>query len=200
MLREIGCNYDLHLVDRFENAQKSEYYLKINPLGRIPAMAIGDIIMYESPAICIHLAELFQDAKLCPFIGDPERPLFLQWMMYLTNTLQAELMIYYHPDRHTTNPSDEQGLFMIKNSADHSIVGMMVFLNNHLEGKKYLLGETLYACDFFLLMLLIWLEDLTQPPISFSNISSYMKSLMRKESVQYVCEFEKIDISLYLSS
>jgi glutathione S-transferase len=51
VLEEFGQKYDLVLVNRAKNAQKSKDYLKINPNGRIPTLVDGDLVMFEAAAI-----------------------------------------------------------------------------------------------------------------------------------------------------
>ena len=62
MLEELGQKYDLVLVDRAANAQKSKEYLKINPNGRIPALVDGDLVMFEAAAIALHLVDQHPEA------------------------------------------------------------------------------------------------------------------------------------------
>jgi glutathione S-transferase len=64
VLEEIGIKYDLVLVDRAKNAQKSGEYLKINPNGRIPTLVDGDLVMSEAAAIVLHLVDQHDIAKL----------------------------------------------------------------------------------------------------------------------------------------
>ena len=90
LLAETNADYSLRLVDRNTNAQKSKEYLKLNPSGRIPTLVHNELVIFESPAICIYICELGSKSQFIPPIGDPRRPLFFQWLTYLNNTLQAE--------------------------------------------------------------------------------------------------------------
>ncbi len=99
LLEEIGVEYDLVLVDRAKNAQKSRAYLKINPNGRIPVLVDDDLIVSEAAAIVLHLVDQNADAGLAPKIGTPERAKFYQWLIFLTNSLQEELMTWQYPER-----------------------------------------------------------------------------------------------------
>ena len=94
LLEEIGVKYDLVLVDRANNAQKSREYLKINPNGRIPTLVDGKLIVSEAAAIVLHLVDQHADAGLAPQVGTPERAKFYQWLTFLTNSLQEELMTW----------------------------------------------------------------------------------------------------------
>ena len=102
VLEQLNQEYELVLVDRKANAQKSKEYLALNPNGRIPTLIDGDTVICESAAICLYLGENNPESKLVPNIGDPDRAEFLQWIMYLTNSLQAELMVYFYPDKYTS--------------------------------------------------------------------------------------------------
>jgi glutathione S-transferase len=99
LLREIGLPFELALVDRSRNAQKSAAYLKLNPNGLIPVLVDGELVLYETAAICLHLADTQPQAALAPALGSAERAQYYKWMVWLTNTLQATLMHYFHPER-----------------------------------------------------------------------------------------------------
>ena len=58
LLAETHADFSLVLVDRNSNAQKSKEYLKLNPAGRIPTLVHDDLVIFESPAICIYICEL----------------------------------------------------------------------------------------------------------------------------------------------
>jgi glutathione S-transferase len=101
VLEELGLTHDLVLVDRASNAQKSADYLKINPNGRIPTLVDQGLVLFEAAAIVLHLVDQHPGAGLAPKVGTPERAKFYQWMTFLTNSLQEELMIWQYPDRLT---------------------------------------------------------------------------------------------------
>ena len=78
LMAETHADYTLRLVDRNSNAQKSEEYLKLNPAGRIPTLVDGDLVLFESPAICIYICEFDAGLTFIPLLGHPNRPLFIQ--------------------------------------------------------------------------------------------------------------------------
>src|SRR5262245_63889985 len=55
LLEELGVPYALKLVDRTRNAHKAPEYLRLNPNGLIPVLVAGDLVLYETAAICLHL-------------------------------------------------------------------------------------------------------------------------------------------------
>src|SRR4029453_16696343 len=66
LLEELGAPFELKLVDRANAAHKSPEYLKLNPNGLIPVLVDGDLVLYETVAICLHLADTHPDARLAP--------------------------------------------------------------------------------------------------------------------------------------
>ena len=89
VLEEIGVPYQRVLVDRMQNAHKTPDYLRLNPNGLIPVLVDGDLVLYETAAICLHLCDTHPEAGLVPPLGTAERAHFYKWLMWLTNTLQA---------------------------------------------------------------------------------------------------------------
>ena len=113
-------------------------------------------MLFESAAICLHLSELHPSGQLIPPIGNADRALLYQWMMNLTNSLQAELMVYFYPKKncHSADASAE----II--SAQQGIIEQSLSLlndqlaKNELYDEAYLLGNSITACDYFYLFCL----------------------------------------------
>jgi len=204
ILEEIGVEFELKLVDRKSNAQKSAEYLKLNPAGRIPTLIHKDLTLFESPAICIYLAEQCTESNLIPTSGEG-RARYHQWIMYLTNTLQAELMIYFYPEKHICKSGENDHIVSAQLisekivSAQQGILkDILALLNKELEGKQYLLGDHISVCDFFFFMLAIWADELEHPPLSFANLAGYLKRLAERPSIQRACRTEGISLEEYL--
>lgn len=194
VLEALKVDFELIKVDRENNAHKSADYLALNPAGRIPTLIDDGFAIFESPAICIHLAEAHPSANLIPLIGDKNRALFFQWMMYLTNTLQAELMVYFYPEKHTT---DIQSIEAIGEAQENRITDMFKLLDKELENKDFLVGDTISVCDYFLFMLAVWADEFKTPPLSFNNLSRYLRNLAQRDAIIKVCKKEQLSLADY---
>ena len=194
LLHHLQAEYQLVLVGREQNQQQSAEYLELNPTGKIPTLVVNEQAIFESPAICIHICELHPSSELMPSIGDPKRPLFFQWLTFLNNTLQAELMVRYYPQRHT---NDEATIANVIAAQDDRIGEALGVLNNQLSGKEYLLGDTLTACDYFLFMLAEWSLPVERSPLTFTNLAAYLRRLSYHPTIVAVCEIEGIDLSAF---
>jgi glutathione S-transferase len=194
VLEELKTSFELIKVDRQNNAQKSSDYLAINPTGRIPTLVDDGFAIFESPAICIHLAEAHPAANLIPLVGDKNRALCFQWMMYLTNTVQAELMVCFYPQRHTT---EAKNIEHIIEAQEGRVTEMFKLLDGELENKDFLVGETISICDYFLFMLAVWADEFKKPPLSFKHLSRYLRKLAQRDAIIKVCKKEKLSLVDY---
>ncbi|HEX6396787.1 MAG TPA: glutathione S-transferase N-terminal domain-containing protein [Steroidobacteraceae bacterium] len=103
-LEELGLPYTMRPISLGQLEQKEEWFLKINPNGRIPAIidhANGDFAVFESGAILIYLAE--KTGKLLP--AEPKaRSRVLQWLMFQIGGVgpmmgQANVFFRYAPEK-----------------------------------------------------------------------------------------------------
>ncbi|MCJ8339863.1 MAG: glutathione S-transferase family protein [Pseudomonadales bacterium] len=198
LLEELGVEYQLMLVDRKTQAQKSAEYLKLNPTGRIPTLVDtqggSDLVVFESSAICLHLLDKHPDSQLIPDLEDPLRSKFYQWLMYLNNTVQAELMIYFYPDKHTLDASGAQA---IASRQEQRLTEMFVLLDSELANKKYLLGDQFTVCDLFLFMLADWADGFSRAPMSMKNLSRTLKLVAQRPSIVQAYKNEGRSLKLY---
>jgi glutathione S-transferase len=81
-LEEIGEPYDIHLLRLMNGDQLKPDYLAINPMGKVPALKHGDVVITEAAAICTYLADAFPRAGLSVPIGDPRRGIYLKWLFF----------------------------------------------------------------------------------------------------------------------
>src|SRR5271157_5406915 len=80
LLEELGEPYEITTMTREES--RGEEHLARHPLGRVPVLETDDGYVFESAAICLHLADLFPDAGLVPEPGTHERALVYQWTVF----------------------------------------------------------------------------------------------------------------------
>ena len=183
LLEEIGAPYELVLVDRAKNAHKSADYMKLNPMGRIPTLVDGDLVISETAAICLHLADKHPQAKLAPDLGSAERGRFYSWLMYLTNTVQAELIFYFYPEKIAGN---EAARAEIKASEEARGGGMFDTIEQTLAegGGPYLLGAQYTVLDPYLLMLGRWTRGMKRPARTLPHVGAFMARMLDRPAVQ----------------
>jgi len=92
LLEEVGEPYERVLIDISAGAQKTPEFLAINPMGKVPALADGEVSIAESAAICAYVAERHHDKNLAPPIGDPLRGKYLQWLFFSPGCIEPALI------------------------------------------------------------------------------------------------------------
>jgi glutathione S-transferase len=194
MLREIGAEFELRLVDRGQNAQKSHEYLKLNPSGRIPVLIDGDLILFETAAVALHLADKFPEADLAPAVGTAERAEFYKWIIHLTNTPQVEYRAWFYPHEHVT---DEAAAPTVKQAANERLNRMFDVISEQLGDRTWLLGERFSAADLFLFMLIRWGRGLPRPPRSIPNLNALAERVLARPAVQKALEAEGIKAPIF---
>jgi len=182
LLEEVGAPFELRLVDRKRDGQKDPEYMKVNPMGRIPTLVDGGLVLFESAAICLHLADRHPRAGLVPTVGTGERAHLYKWLMFLTNTIQPDFLAFYYPAKHTT---DADGIAAVKTAAERRLDAAYAVVNEALgKGGPYLLGETLSVADFYLLMLTRWGRAQTNQPKKLPNVRRCVDLVSDRPSVQ----------------
>jgi glutathione S-transferase len=92
LLEELGADYDVHVLNLKAGVQRQADYLAINPMGKVPAIKHGDVLVTEQAAIYMYLAELYAEAGLSPAVGDPLRGPYLRWMVFYGSCFEPALI------------------------------------------------------------------------------------------------------------
>src|ERR1700761_6195141 len=92
LLEELGAPYDLHVLNMKAGEQRQHDYLAINPLGKVPAIRHGEVLVTEQVAVFIYLADLFPKAGLTPALDDPRRGPYLRWIAYYGSSFEPALI------------------------------------------------------------------------------------------------------------
>jgi glutathione S-transferase len=92
MLEEVGCDYELEYVDLAAGVQKQAAYRKVNPMGKLPALVDGDVIVTEAAAVALYLGDRYALGRLAPAVDDPTRGTYLRWSFYAPSVIEPGCM------------------------------------------------------------------------------------------------------------
>ena len=136
LLEEIGERYELTEVAA--DQRRSGEHLRRHPLGRVPALELGDgTTMFESAAICLQLADLYPAAGLIPALGSTERALVYQWVVFAVAELEGPLFRWIGALREGTTESPARDRF----------TQAAVALESALSGGDWLLDAQFTVAD-----------------------------------------------------
>jgi glutathione S-transferase len=92
LMEETGLPYERVLTDISTGAQKAPDYLKINPMGKVPALTDGDASLGEAAAICAYVADRYPETRLAPAVTDPRRARYLQWLFFGPSCIEPAII------------------------------------------------------------------------------------------------------------
>ena len=191
LLEELGAPFTLKYVDRAQSAQKSPEYLALNPNGQIPVLVDdgargGDgapLVLYETAAICLHLADTHPGADLLPALGSRERAQAYKWLAWCTNTMQAALILYFYPERWA---DDAAGAEVVKAHAEARVGAMLDQIDAELarHGGPWFLGERFSAVDPFAFVLCRWTRGFARPGRALPHVRPWLERMLQRPAVR----------------
>ena len=199
LLEELAVPYQRVLVDRAVNAHKAPAYLKLNPNGLIPVLTQDDaggakLVLYETAAIVLHLCDTHPDAGLAPPLGSVDRAHFYKWLMWLTNTLQATLIVYFYPERWVAQ-GNAAGAAEVKAAVEAKIAGLLDQLDAELacHGQEWFMGTHYTALDAYVFTLCRWTRNFASLPArGRPYLGPYLQRMLARPSVQRVMVAEQL--------
>jgi glutathione S-transferase len=197
LLHELKIPFELKLVDRTNAAHKSPEYLKLNPNGLIPVLQDGDLVLYETAAICLHLVDTHPEAKLAPPLGTAERAHFYKWLIWMTNSVQAAMVSYFYPER-SVDDGNADGAAQVRTHAQARIGGLLAQLDTLLasHGGPWLMGQTYSALDPYAFVMGRWSRGFkgpaAKPARELPHLGPYLRRMIERPAVQRVFADEKL--------
>ncbi|WP_204114817.1 glutathione S-transferase family protein [Shimia biformata] len=144
LLQEMGIDCDLKYYSITDGSLRAEDFRAVSPAGRVPALEIDGITIYESPAIVEYLCETRPEKGLGRFAGDAERVAFLEWLGFAET--QASILAslnMQHLFMGDPTPASPQ---VLKLEAAR-LAATLKAMNRKLEGRDWLLPSGFSAVD-----------------------------------------------------
>jgi len=156
-----NIQFEPHIVNIFEGAQKLPEYLTVNPHGKVPAIVDGDFKLAESVAIIQYLADSRHHHALFPQDVNTRARIneWMNWHHHGARKSTTEILVP------TLRQHDAQKIEESKNNFKSNV---LEFLNNHLANHRFLVGNDMTIADLLLLPELDQLEI-----VGIMNYDSY---------------------------
>jgi glutathione S-transferase len=140
MLEEVGQPYRTELLD-YATSVKAPAYLAINPMGKVPALRHGDVVVTEAAAICAYLADAFPQAKLAPPPGDRRRGPYYRWLFFAAGPVEAAVS---NKALGFVVPQERERMIGY-GRVEHALAA----LEQALSRTEYLAGDAFTAADLY---------------------------------------------------
>lgn len=157
LLEEIGVPYELHVVSLWRGAHKRKDYLKIHPLGKVPALEIDGTIVFETVGICLYVADRFAEAGLAPVATERARRAdYCTWMAFSSGTLEPAIF-----EQVRSTKAQERGIESVSlGPALTPFDNVASYMEHHLAARPFLLGDRMTAADILNGSLMAWADGL----------------------------------------
>ncbi len=186
VLEEIGADYEGVEIDIFGTP---EGYEAKHPLRRVPVLEDGDLTLFESAAIMMHLCDRHPDSGLAPPVGDPMRAHFYQWLVFFPAHVHASTKFFNYPHRYTT---DAACIPSVQAKAVEVVDEIFRVLDGRMGDGPWLLGERLSACDHALHMYCTWIEVGLEGLKRLSNYPNLVRFVFRARERSAIQRMMKI--------
>ena len=185
LLEEIGAQYELLATTIDMKEARPAEQLAINPNGWVPVLLWQGGAMYECAASTILLGDRHAGVGLAPTVNDPARALYLQTLVYFSNTVQTAFQQNNYPERFADTPEGELGALRRGVSRLRAVWGVV---DDQIGEKAWVLGDQFSAADIYLHMLTTWLNPKKgQPDLSeFPNAARIAAQVAARPSVRRV--------------
>lgn len=152
VLEELGVPYDLVRLDPAKGETRTPDHLARHPLGHVPALEDRGRILFESGAICLHLADLFPEKRLLPPPGSVERGLAYQWVLFAMAEMEPPLVALFAEAK---KPEAERSP-AVAAQARAAFGKTLEALEKALSGRRFLLGDAFSVADVMVGATLAW--------------------------------------------
>lgn len=146
LCEELDTPYQIVTVDMSPVYRKSPEWRKLNPVGKVPAMSDGELVMFESGAMVQYVLDRYGDGRLQPTPGTADHALYLQWSWFAEATFSRPLgEIVNHKREFAENPLQP----VIDEMKSRARLCAQA-LDAALGGKTWILGDSFSAADIML--------------------------------------------------
>jgi glutathione S-transferase len=170
MLEELAVPYETVMLD-YGTSMKASEYLAINPMGKVPAIKLGQSVVTECGAICMFLADAFPQARLAPSIGSPDRAAYLRWMFFAAGPVEAATTVR---GLGVEVAMEKSG--MVGWGSDEAVSDR---LDELIGSNAFLLGDEFSALDVYLGAQLGWAMQFGSLPVR-DSFGPYLERIMAR--------------------
>jgi glutathione S-transferase len=181
LIEELGVPCEVKLVSLAAGDQKKPEYLKLNPNGAVPTLVDGDLVLWESAAICQYLADKYPEKRLAPAVGTPERGKYYQWIHYTMSGIEPPAVTIF---LHTMRLPEAERIPALVDEAKPQLGRVITIVDDALAGREWMLGSQFTAADVMVGSALVWCQMLGLIGDQYANVPGYLARCAARPALQ----------------
>jgi glutathione S-transferase len=154
-IKELDVDFEFEVVSLPAGEHHRPEFLRLNPAGKVPVLVDGGLVIPESAAIVLYLAEKYPQKKLLP-VDLRARGQVYRWVMFAMTELEQPL---WRITRHTSLLPQEKRLPRDVALAREDFARMALVLERHMEGRTFIVGDAVTAADCVTAYLMDWANE-----------------------------------------
>ena len=158
-------------------------FYQASPHGRVPAIILPNgSTLCESGAIALYLADSLCEQKFSINADADDRGLYLQWLFYLSSTLQPDVMKIFHPEYYFSDPARQSALI---NAAETRLKQVWSVLENEYrqnDQSPWMFAQGPTAVDFSLATVMLWPECFPVSSQAYPALDAMLQALSERDS------------------
>ena len=176
-LKELGLEFEFIPVNLQAGEHQAPEFLKLNPAGKVPVLIDGELVLTESAAIVLYLAEKYPEKKLMPSRLE-ERAQVYRWVMFAMTELEQPL---WRMAKHSFLYPEDKRLPQDIELARGDFTAMAAVLERHMQGRQYIVGDHVTAADCVTAYLM---DGAHEPQLleGFPNLNSYLQRMYERST------------------
>lgn len=171
-LKELDAEFEFEVVNLLAGEHQRPEFLRLNPAGKVPVLVDGDLVIPESAAIVLYLAEKYPQRKLLPADLKVRAEVY-RWVMFAMTELEQPL---WRIARNTFVLPQDKRVPQDLPLAREDFAAMATVLEHHMEGRAFIVGDAITAADCVTAYLMDWANEqglLEEKP----NLQAYLKRM-----------------------
>lgn len=190
VLCEAGVDFERCRVKQTNMRVDDPEFLKISPMGQIPALEMPDgTVLCESAAIALMLSERHPDAGVLPPAGSDQRAQVYRWLMHIQCNLYETDLRHSYPDRYTSDPAGIRGVQ--EAAADRWAKAFDVIEENISDGPWFL-GDTYTLLDIYLAASVCWHFDTPWLLKRIPKITNVCRNVRKRDALRPLFELYEL--------
>lgn len=190
VLKLVDAPVAMHAIDTRAGEQRTPEYLKINRLGRVPALVVDGEPITELLAILLFLAERYPEVRLVP--DNPiQRAKCYSWMSYLASTIHPFFGTMWRPYRFSDDTATHAA---ITSTGKIQLREEFAALDVHLKESTWLLGANKYVCDYFLFALSRWAPAVADVKKELPHIFTFLNRMAKEPAIERAMDAERVPL------
>jgi glutathione S-transferase len=177
--QELGLVYEHIAIPYLGGATRTPEFLALNPNGHIPVVDDDGVLVWESMACALYLAERFkgEGQPLLAAANFAEQAEILRWSFWAVNECEKEALAFL---MHGVLMPPERRKSELAALAQRRLLGPLRVLERHLQSRPYLAGERFTVADVCVASVLAWVQSASELMAGCPRVEEWLRRCLAR--------------------